>query len=462
MELHYLGLAEAADRIAQGRLRSVELTEALLDRIDRLDPKLGAYVTVTGKRALEKAAQADGEMARGLARGPLHGIPVAVKDVIDSSFAPTTVGMPIRAGHVPVSNGTVIDRLEAAGAVLLGKLTTAEGIFIGQNDRLPLPRNPRDRERWPGASSSGSGVATAAGLCVASIGTDTGGSIRIPSSIHGLTGIKPTWGRVSRAGVFPLSPTLDHVGPMARNAEDAAIMLAAIAGRDAADPTSLSAVVPDYRASLRRSLSGVTIGVDENYASNAVDADVAAAFAGALGRLGALGARIVPVAMPSCTEVLAGWALICAPETALAHKGTYPDKASEYGPELKNLIDLGKATSAIDMARALEDRLDFCGRMNALFEGVDILATPTMPVAVPLASEFMALLEDDSFALGRYSIPPNVTGHPAISLPCGIDRNGHPVGLQLVGRHLAEQGLFDAAHAFQSVTDWHVRHPELA
>lgn len=461
MDLHYLGLAEAAGLMAQGRLRSVELTEALLDRIDRHDPALGAYVTVTRERALSQAERADAELARGWSRGPLHGLPIAVKDVIDTDFAPTTVGMPIRAHHVPTANATVVDRLEAAGAVILGKLTTAEGIFIGQNPGLPLPRNPRDPAYWPGASSSGSGVATAAGLCLASLGTDTGGSIRVPAAIHGLTGIKPTWGRVSRAGVFALSPTLDHVGPMARSAADAALLLSVIAGLDRADPTSLAAPVPDFRAALATSLGGVRIGVDEAYVSERVDAQVQAAFGTAMDQLERLGARIVPLPMPSPKRVLEGWSLICGPETALAHRGYYPQNAASYGPELSGLIDLGLATSAMDMAAALEDRLNFCGEMALLFDQVDMLAMPTLPVCAPLASDFLALLEDDSVALGRYTIPPNVTGHPAISLPCGMDRNGHPIGLQLVGRHCDEQSLFDAAHAFQSVTDWHVRHPEL-
>ena len=458
MDLHYLGLAEAGERIARHELSAVELTSSYLNRIGQLDQELGAYVTVLPDRALHQAKQADAELARGFRRGPLHGMPVAVKDVINTSFAPTTVGMPIRIGHTPASNGTVIDRLEAAGAVILGKLTTAEGIFIGQHDRLPLPRNPRGASYWPGASSSGSGVATAAGLCIASLGTDTGGSIRIPSSVHGLTGIKPTWGRVSRAGVFPLSPTLDHVGPMARSARDAAIMLSVIAGLDSRDPTTLSAPVPDFGSAQCTSLSGMRIGVDEHYVSHNVDAQVSAAFAQAIARLEELGARVVALPMPSPQSVLEGWSQICGAETALAHQDYYPQHAAQYGPELKGLIDLGLATTSTQLAAALEARLDFIGRMNLLFDQVDMLAMPTMPVPVPLAKDFLSLLEDDSIALGRYTVPPNVTGHPAISLPCGMDSNGHPIGLQLVGRHCGEKSLLDAAHVYQTVTDWHTMH----
>jgi amidase len=238
-------------------------------------------------------------------------------------------------------------------------------------------------------------------------------------------------------------------------------MLSVIAGLDRADPTSLSVPVPDYRAALRTSLGGLRIGVDEIYVSERVDEEVYSAFADAMGQLERLGARIVPLPMPSPKRVLDGWALICGPETALAHRGNYPEKADQYGPELSGIIDIGRGTSAMDMAAALEDRLDFCGAMKLLFDQVDVLAMPTLPVRAPLASEFLSLLEDDSVALGRYTIPPNVTGHPAISLPCGMDGNGHPIGLQLVARHCDEQALFDAAHAFQSVTDWHVRHPEL-
>lgn len=460
MALHYLAIAEISARIRQGAISSAEVTEALLSRIDALDGDLGSYLCVTPDRAMEAAKDADAEMRRGMRRGPLHGVPIAVKDVIDTDFAPTTVGLAFRAGHVPGQSATVVRRLEMAGAVMLGKLATAEGIFVGHHKDYGTPRNPRDPSRWAGASSSGSGVATAAGLCFGSLGTDTGGSIRVPGSIHGLTGLKPTWGRVSRHGLFPLCPTLDHIGPMARSAEDAALLLAAIAGHDPADPTSLDAPAPDYAAMLEAPLAGLRIGVDDRYANEDVDAPVSAAFEEALGMLAQLGARIVPVAMPPLGHALAAWAPICASEAALAHDADYPSRAAHYGVELSTLLDLGRSLNARDLAAALAHRQEFCGRFAGTMADVDLIAMPTLPRVVPTVESIMTSLREGSTDLGRFTIPADMTGHPAVTLPMGIDPQGHPIGLQLVGHWLAEDLVLRAAHGFQRTTDWHTRRPE--
>lgn len=462
MALHYMGLAEVSRRIRQQELSAREVTEHMLARISACEPALNSYVTLLPERAREAAGRADEEIARGLWRGPLHGVPIAVKDVLDTVFAPTTVGMPIRAGHIAVANATVIDRLENAGAVFLGKLATAEGIYVGHRAPMPTPRNPRNPGYWAGASSSGSGVATAAGLCFGSLGTDTGGSIRVPSTIHGLTGLKPGWGRVSRAGLFALSPTYDHVGPMARSAEDVAIMLGIIAGHDAADPTASSAPVPDYHGRLDASISGLRIGVDERYATDNVDAEVSGALSAALLVLEAMGARIVPVAMPRQNAVMAGWIHVCGTEAALAHQDIYPQNAHAYGPELAALLDHGRAVSAGELAQALLDRQLFIGQMTALLDSVDVIAMPTIPIMAPEEETINALLASNSVDVGRYTIPPNVTGQPAITFPAGMDSNGHPIGMQLVTQYLGEQMLLNLAHAFQSRTDWHICHPNLA
>lgn len=462
MELHYLGLAEISRRIRRRETSAQDVTASILARIETHDPVLGSFMTLTAQRAREAARRADDEIARGFWRGPLHGVPVAAKDVLDTTFAPTTVGMAIRASHMAAANATVIDRLENAGAVFLGKLVTAEGIFIGHHDALRTPRNPRDARYWTGVSSSGSGVATAAGLCFGSLGTDTGGSIRVPASVNGLTGLKPGWGRVSRAGLFPLSPTLDHLGPLTRSAHDAAILLGVIAGHDAADPTSLVAPVPDYCRQLDAPISGLRIGVDERYASDNVDPQVHAAFTAALDVFAKLGARIVPVAMPSVDTVVAGWSPLCTSETALVHRGLYPERAAEYGPEIAALIDLGRGVSGAELAQAHLDRQLFTGRMHELFTTIDVLAMPTLPIPVPLAADVNAIIADGSVGLGRYTIPPNITGQPAISIPGGFDDAGHPIGVQFVSRHLEEGLLLNMAHAFQMRTDWHTRHPTLA
>lgn len=462
MELHYLELAELSRKIRHQEVSAVEVTEAMLSRIEAHDPALCSYITLTAQRARDAARRADTEIARGFWRGPLHGVPIAVKDVLDTSFAPTTVGMAVRAHHMAKSNATAIDRLENAGAVFLGKLVTAEGIFIDHHETLRTPVNPRDAAYWTGVSSSGSGIATAAGLCFGSLGTDTGGSIRVPASVNGLTGLKPGWGRVSRAGLFPLAPTLDHLGPMTRSAQDAAIMLAAIAGHDPADPTSLMAPVPDYCAHLTRPISGLRIGVDERHVSENVDPQVSAAFSAALDVLVQLGARIVAVTVPSIDDILAGWSLLCSAEAALAHRGLYPERAAEYGADLTELIELGRNVTAAELTEAHLDRQVFIGRMQQLFADIDILATPTLPATVPLTADVGAIIADSLAGLGRYTVPPNVTGQPAISLPCGMDNAGHPIGLQLVSRHLEEPLLLNVAHLFQMRTDWHTQHPVLS
>lgn len=461
MALHYLELAEVSHRIRNKELKPSDLTAYVLNRIAKHDAELHSYYSVLDERARQRACQADDEIARGFWRGPLHGVPIAIKDVLDTDFAPTSVGMSFRKDYIPPKNATVVDRLERAGAVILGKLATTEGIFVTHHPDFQTPLNPRGEKQWTGVSSSGSGVATAAGLCFGSLGTDTGGSVRLPSSINGLTGIKPSWGRVSRAGLFPLSPTFDHVGPMTRSARDAAVLLSAIAGWDPADPTSLSVPAADYGNRLAASVAGVRVGVDEKYIGDNVDPEVTAAVMAAVADLEALGARIVPVQIPAWGKIVDGWNIICGSEAAIAHRDTYPSQASRYGPELAHLIDIGLNASGCDLAQALLDRQEFIGQMIALFDTIDVLATPTMAIAVPEAKTVANLLGDESVDLGRYTIPPNVTGQPAISFPAGFDRSGHPIGLQLTGRHLAEQQLLDAAHAFQSVTDWHLRHPTL-
>lgn len=461
MLLHHLGLADISARIAAREISAGEVTEAMLQRIAEHDGALNSYRHVTADRARAQARQADAEIARGFRRGPLHGVPIAVKDVIDTAFAPTTVGLSFRANHVPETTATAIARLEAAGAIILGKLATAEGIFVGHHADYGTPRNPRDPRYWSGASSSGSGVATAAGLCFASLGTDTGGSIRVPSSVHGLTGLKPSWGRVSRHGLFPLSPTLDHMGPMARSALDAALMLGAIAGFDPADPTSLHAPVPDYARALAAPIAGLRIGIDPDYATGGVDAPIAAAFRDAMEALAGLGARIVEVQMPPTAAMLEAWAPICSAETALAHSETFPARAAEYGLEITALIELGRGLTGQDLARALAQRQEFASRFALTMADVDLVAMPTLPAAVPLVEEIAAMLEEGSTEFGRFTIPPNMTGHPALSLPMGMDGANHPIGLQLVGQPLGEDCVLRVAHHFQQVTDWHTRHPEI-
>lgn len=462
-DLHYSGLVEFGQRIARREISSVEATKAQLDRIARLDGRLKSYAHVMAASALQQAEVADAEIAAGKARGPLHGVPIAVKDLCWTKDAPTAAGMRIYRDNRPSEDATVVVRLKAAGAVILGKLQLTEGAYADHHPEIVPPRNPWDETLWSGASSSGSGVATAAGLCYGSLGSDTGGSIRFPSAANGITGLKPTWGRVSRYGVFELAATLDHIGPMARSAVDCGAMLGAIAGADLNDPTAVPVAVPDYLADLSGSLRGVRIGVDRRWTSEGVDAASARALLEALGVVTALGAEIHEVVFPDPTDVIIDWFPLCGVETAVAHEATYPSRKSEYGPGLAGLIELGLQQSGTDYQKIVLHREAFRGKVRALFETIDLLAIPAQAFAAPTISTMATLGENPDLITGllRFSCPFDMTGSPTITLPGGFTATGGPVAFQFVGRHFDEAGLIAAGDAYQRATDWHRRHPAL-
>jgi amidase len=460
-ELHYLPATELSDRYRRGVLSPVEATKAMLDRIERLDGTLASYITVLPERAMAQARAAEAEIGRGYWRGPLHGVPIAVKDLCDTSFAPSTGGMKIYADHIPSKSSTVVDRLEAAGAVLLGKLAMTEGAMIEHHPTLPEPKNPWSVAHWTGASSSGSGVATAAGLCTASLGSDTGGSIRFPTAACGLTGVKPTWGRVSRHGIFPLAESLDHVGPMARNAADAAALLGVIAGRDPLDSTSLPAPVPDYLGALGRGVQGLRLGIDERFLSEGTDPQVLRVIDAAIEVLLGCGARRAAVDFPSPRRLIDAWLPLTIAEAAHAHAGTYPSRAEDYAPQLRALLASAQDLDARTIIEGNRIRRDFDGEMAALFADIDLLIVPVSPSATPLMVEMGALEKVDTSAVLRFTAPFNFTGQPTITLQGGIDSSGVPIGFQLVADHLGEELLLRAAHAFQQRTDWHTRHPAI-
>lgn len=462
-DLHYLSLAEVSARIADGRLTSVAVTEAALDRIAALDGRLGAFVTVTAAHARAAARQADAELARGQWRGPLHGVPIALKDLIDTAGIRTTAGTRVRADHVPTSDATVTTRLAQAGAVMLGKVKLTEGAYAEHHPDVSPPQNPWSAAHWTGVSSSGSGVAVAAGLCYGALGTDTGGSIRFPSGACGLTGLKPTWGRVSRAGVFALADSLDHIGPMTRTARDAALMLKAMAGPDARDPTALRAPVPDYAAGLDGDVKGLVIGIDRAYALDGVEPVVVAAVESLLATLVSLGAEVREVRLPPADELITQWGLACAVETAIAHLDTFPARAADYGPALRDLIAGGRALPAVALGRINQARAAFTGGLTALFDEVDILVAPTLAVSTPTMQGMAEILGGAAGGVEplRFTAPFNMSGSPSLTVAAGFTPGGMPVGVQLIGRHLEEGLLLRAGDAFQRVTDWHTRHPNL-
>ncbi len=458
---HFDTLMRISELVRSRQISSVEVTKALLDRIARLDGRYRSYTTVLSDRAMKRAASADAETAKGIWRGPLHGVPIAVKDLCFTEFAPSTAGTMIHKNWTPDHNATVVDRLEQGGAVILGKLKMTEGAYTSHHPDDPSPLNPWNLDHWVGSSSTGSGVATAAGLCYASLGSDTGGSIRFPAATCGLTGVKPTWGRVSRYGVFALAASLDHIGPIARTAADAAAVLGVIAGADPNDPTALQAPVPNYLAATKENVRGLVIGIDRSYNGDGIDNEVVAAVQDAERVLVSLGAKIRDIEFPSTVKLLRGWIPFCSIETAIAHKETYPVRAEEYGPALAQLIDHGRSLSGVEIGEIYHERLDFSGRLAAVFRDVDLLLMPTMPVPVPNLSRMAEYGADPDVLLRilRFTAPFDFSGSPTITMPSGFDRLGIPLSLQLIGRHLSEDLLCRAGHAFQQVTDWHTRRP---
>jgi amidase len=327
--------------------------------------------------------------------------------------------------------------------------------MAAHHPKVEPPVNPWGTALWTGVSSSGSGVATAARLCAGALGTDTGGSIRFPSHACGVTGLKPTWGRVSRRGVFPLADSLDHIGPLARSAADAAAILGVIAGRDDGDPTSLAAPVPDYTAELSRGARGLRVGFDEAYCSEGVAAETAAALRDARDVLRAAGAEIRPVSIPPRAEVSARWLVLCATEAARAHADTFPSRRSEYGPALAQILDLGASLSARDYAQAHAARLAFAGSLAPVFDRVDLFLSPSWPWTSRTTAEVESFPVADTLAMVSFTAPYDASGSPTLSLPAGLDGRGGPFGIQLVGRHLCEAELLRAGHAYQQATEWH-------
>lgn len=462
--LPFATITELAAAYRRRELSPVEVTQAMLQRIDRLDPALRSYVTVTPEIALAQARKAEAEIARGELRGPMHGVPIGLKDLCDTRGVRTTWGTTIQADRVPDADATVVAKLLDAGAIMLGKLKMTEGAFAAHHPAVAAPVNPWHADHWTGISSSGSGVAVAAGLCFGAIGSDTGGSIRLPSGANGVTGLKPTWGRVSRHGVRPLADSLDHLGPMTRSAADAGAMFCAMAGPDPCDPTTLDAPVPDCLAGIDAGIRGLRIGFDPSWVHDGCLPETARVIDEARRVFAELGASLIELAMPARTQAMSeAWTPLCAAEASVAHEPWFPARRNEYGKVLAGLLDKGRAVGGIEIARILQDRLVFAGELRRLFADVDLLLCPVHPFGNPTAAELLSILRQPGGgdAMLRYTAPFDMSGSPTITLPGGFDDRGMPVGFQLVGRHLDEALLVRAGHAFQRATDWHLRHPAL-
>ncbi|WP_338804303.1 amidase [Xenorhabdus griffiniae] len=446
-------------RIQSREISSEEVTRELLNRIEHLDSTLHSYFIVMEKSAITEARIADEEIARGEFRGSLHGVPVAVKDLLWAKGVVTTHGMPLVNQFIPLENATVVERLRTAGAILLGKLIQTEGALFEHHSQFIPPTNPWLEQLWSGASSSGSGVATAAGLCYGSIGTDTGGSIRFPSAINGITGIKPTWGRVSRYGAFELAASMDHIGPMARNVADAAAMLQVISGRDSKDPTSSTLHVPDYLALMTRGVRNMRIGVDVTWALDRVDEPTRLALTKTLDHFIKLGAKLVDITMPDTTQSTQDWDPICSVEAAVAHEKTFPLMRKQYGSGITELLDLGHSVNALDYQKLRSRRASLTGCINGIFESVDVIFSPVIAIA-DLTHKVMDILGQGN-DMSYYTSVFNFTGHPTITLPCGRTKIGTPIAFQIVAPHFDEVTMIQAGWAYQQITHWHRLHPPI-
>ncbi|MFJ3522705.1 amidase [Pseudomonas sp. NPDC090203] len=456
-----LELLEVADLLRRRDISSVDLTHSMFERIDEFDDRLHSYVCLMQESALSEAAKADAELDQGLWRGPLHGVPLAVKDMLWTKEAPTTAGMAIHLDTRTEQDATAVARLREAGATVLGKVVLTEGVYAEHTPPFKAPINPWHADYWSGASSSGSGVAVAAGLCFGALGSETGGSIRLPSAANGVTGLKPTWGRVSRYGAFELAASMDHVGVLARSVADAGAILKEIAGPDNRDPTASHLPVPDYVSALGQDVEGLRIGLDWRWISGLADAITQQALLSAMDVLSAQGAKIVEITVPDVRAMIDDWVEVCAVQTALAHRDTFASRRNEYGPALRQLIEMGQNLSGTAYQELLLRKAAFSGKFEALFQNVDALAMPVIPFSVPKLERMANIDLELIAALHTFTCPFNMTGSPSLTMPCGLGENETPLVFQLVGAQFDESRLLNLGHAYQKNTHWHRRRPKL-
>jgi aspartyl-tRNA(Asn)/glutamyl-tRNA(Gln) amidotransferase subunit A len=461
MNLTDLTLAEASEQLAKQEVSSEELTRAHLDRISQLEPELNCFITQTPDLALERARQADAEIRGGEIRGPLHGIPIALKDLFETRGVTTTAGSLFFEDWVPEENGEIVERLDSAGAVNLGKLNMHE-IALGVTNNNPhygACHNPWDLERSPGGSSGGSGAALAAGLCMGSMGSDTGGSVRIPASLCGIVGLKPTYGRVSLRGVVPLSWNMDHPGPMSRRVKDTAVLLQIVAGFDSEDPASVDTPVPDYLVQLEGSVRGWRVALAEDKFFTKANAEILSKVHEAAQVFASLGAQISSVEFPGGYEAARDNVLMVTSDAAAFHRERRKDQPEKFSADINQRLEQGAAHTSSEYALARRNQTILRRNFEQFFSEYDLLLTATTPIAAPTLEGPDAV--EQARTLTRFTAPFNMTGLPAISLPCGFTDLGLPVGLQIVTRPWGETALLRAAQAYESATDWHKRQPEL-
>ena len=467
-EIPFLSATELAGLIRSREVSPVEATEAYLERIAQVDGKLNSYITVCSDEALAAARQAEQEIGSGNYCGPMHGIPVAVKDQLNSQGIRTTGGSSILADNVPDEDATAVARLKEAGSVLLGKLNMSE-FASGDAFHHPYgrPRNPWDLDRNPGTSSSGSGAATAAFLCATSLGEDTGGSIRGPATFCGLVGIRPTWGRVSRYGMQAAAWSMDTAGPISRTVSDCAMTLEAIAGHDPKDPYTWDTPVPNYQANLSDDIRGLKVGVvKERVYTDVVDSEVGESVIRAIARLGELGADIEEVSLPMMVHSAAVSSLIIMVDAASLHREGLATHLDQYDYNNRIRLLAGSIVPAQAYQRALKARQALRQEILDALNQVDVLVMPTSSIPASLIPDRAGINSKqevlDGYAGRRsFTSPFNLASVPALSVPCGFTGSNLPIGLQIAGRPFDEQTVFNTAYAYEQSNDWYKMHPDI-
>jgi aspartyl-tRNA(Asn)/glutamyl-tRNA(Gln) amidotransferase subunit A len=461
-DIPYLSVGELSRVIQKKEVSPVEVTEAYLDRIDDLDFRFNAYLTVCREQALEAARKAERAIARGRYLGPLHGVPVAVKDQLWSEGVRSTGGSRILVDFVPGEDATVVANLKKAGAILLGKTNVTEFAITGFTHRFSMPRNPWDLDMYTGGSSSGSGAATAAFMCATSLGEDTGGSIRCPATWCGLVGLRPSWGRVSRYGVMRGVWSMDTPGPISRTVEDAAITLGAIAGRDAKDPYTWDTPVPDYRAALDGNIRGMRVGIiSEIIGNELVEPEVRETVLRATSVLSELGAAVEEVSIPLARHANAVSGALLAVEPASTHREWIRERLQDYGHDNRIGLLVGSIMPAQAYYKAQKLRSLIRDQVHETLKRYDVLVTPTAGIPAPPVQDDPVITSKGMTARLPYLFTRifNLASAPALSVPCGFTSRGLPIGLQLGGRPFADDVVLKVAHAYEQHTPWHTMRP---
>ena len=453
-DLTRLSIAEVSELIESAQISPMDLVEATVARIDELDGAINSYITVMEAQAMQSAREAERRIRAGEYLGPLHGVPIGLKDIINTKDVRTTNGSKVHTDFVPDHDATVTQRLTGAGAVIVGKHGCYEYACSPPNPLYGPSHNPWNTARDTGGSSSGTGAAIAAYMCYGGIGTDTGGSIRNPSGVCGIVGLKQTYGRASRKGVFPLAWSLDHAGPMARTVEDCAIILQAIAGHDPGDPSTVDLPVPDYRRALTGDVRGLRAGIPKNYFFDGVQPEVEQSVRQAITALEGAGMILEEVTIPYGDYIMPAWWTVFSSETAAVHATLMQERGEDYAQGVLNTVGPGSFLSSSVVFKGQQARSAITRGMNEVLQQVDVILTPAVPMVAwslggmhELGSTVVEALTNLAFTTAAF----NLTGHPAISVPCGLNSDGLPIGLQIAGRAFDEETVLRVAHVYESV-----------